>query len=148
MTLLDSQLTCLQPPSQFPSPLLPAWSSRACPASDSPGVGEGLVYVTLPGPWGIQTFSQNSIAIYTCVYAIYVYICIYMYIHIYCVYIYIVFNFPHGSDGKESASNAGDLGSIPGLGRSLAEENGYPFQYSCLEDSMDRGAWWAIVQRV
>ena len=56
--------------------------------------------------------------------------------------------FSSGSDGKESASNAGDLGSIPGLGRSLAEENGYPFQYSCLEDSMDRGAWWAIVQRV
>ena len=44
-----------------------------------------------------------------------------------------------GSDGKESASNAGDLGLIPGLVRSPEEWNGYPFQYSCLENSMDRG---------
>ena len=50
-----------------------------------------------------------------------------------------------GSDGKESACNAGDLGSIPGSGRSPAEENGYLLHYSCLENSMDRGAWWAIV---
>ena len=47
--------------------------------------------------------------------------------------------FPGGSDGKESAFNAGDLGSGPGLGRSPGEENGYPLQYSCLENSMDRG---------
>ena len=39
----------------------------------------------------------------------------------------------------------GDLGSIPGLGRSPGEENGYPLQYSCLGDLMDRGAWWAVV---
>ena len=51
----------------------------------------------------------------------------------------------YGSDGKESAYNAGDLGSVPGSGRSPAEENGYPLQYSCLENSMDRGAWWAIL---
>ena len=44
-----------------------------------------------------------------------------------------------GSDGKESASNAGDLGLIPGLVRSPEELNGYPFQYSCLENSMGRG---------
>ena len=50
-----------------------------------------------------------------------------------------------GSDGKESACNTGDRGSIPGSGRSPAEENGYPLQYFCLENSMDRGAWWAIV---
>ena len=50
-----------------------------------------------------------------------------------------------GSDSKESACNAGDRGSIPGSGRSPAEENGYPLQYFCLENSMDRGAWWAIV---
>ena len=49
---------------------------------------------------------------------------------------------PGDSDGKESACNAGGPGSIPGLGRSPGEENGYPFQYSCLENSMDRGAWW------
>ena len=47
-------------------------------------------------------------------------------------------DFPAGSDGKESAYNAGDPGSIPGLGRSPGEGNGYPLQYSCLEKSMDR----------
>ena len=48
---------------------------------------------------------------------------------------------PGGSDGKESTCNAGKLGLIPGLGRSPGEGNGYPLQYSCLENSMDRGAW-------
>ena len=56
--------------------------------------------------------------------------------------------FSGGSDGKESACNAGDPGLIPGSGRSLGEGNGYPFQYSCLENSMDRGAWWATVHGV
>ena len=46
-------------------------------------------------------------------------------------------DFPGGSAGKESACNAGDLGSIPGLGRSPGEGKGYPFQYSGLENSMD-----------
>ena len=50
-----------------------------------------------------------------------------------------------GSDGKESACNAGDPGLIPGLGRPPGEENGYPLQYSHLENSMNRGAWQAIV---
>ena len=45
------------------------------------------------------------------------------------------------SDGKEYAYNAGDLGSVPGSGRCPGEGNGYPLQYSCLENSMDRGAW-------
>ena len=53
-----------------------------------------------------------------------------------------------GSAGKEPACNAGDLGSIPGLGRSPGEGNGYPLQYSGLEDSMDRGAWQATVHGV
>ena len=53
--------------------------------------------------------------------------------------------FPGGSDGKELACNEGDLGSIPVLGRCPEEGNGYPLQYSCLENSMDRGAWWATV---
>ena len=48
---------------------------------------------------------------------------------------------PGVSDGKESACNVGDPGSIPGLGRSPGEGNGYPLQYSCLENSKDRGAW-------
>ena len=51
--------------------------------------------------------------------------------------------FPGGSEGKVSACNVGDLGSIPGLGRSPGEGNGNPLQYSCLENSMDRGAWQA-----
>ena len=53
------------------------------------------------------------------------------------------FGFPNGSDDKISACDAGDLGLIPGLGRAPGEENGYPSQYSCLENSMYRGAWWA-----
>ena len=56
--------------------------------------------------------------------------------------------FPGGSDGKESAGNAGDPASNPGLGRSPGEGNGNPLQYSYLEDSMDRGAWLAKVQGV
>ena len=55
---------------------------------------------------------------------------------------------PGGSDGKGSACNAGDPGSIPGLGRSPGEGNGNPLQNSCLENPMDRGAWWATVHGV
>ena len=79
-----------------------------------------------------------------------------------CVYIYIYsfscsfplwfitgyLGFPGGSDVKESAHNAGDPGLIPGSGRSPGEGNGNPLQYSCLENSMDRGAWWAIVHGI
>ena len=53
----------------------------------------------------------------------------------------LYFNFPGGSNGKVSDYNAGDLGSIPGWGRSPGEGNGNPLQYSCLENPMDRGAW-------
>ena len=53
-----------------------------------------------------------------------------------------------GSDGKESACKVGDPGSIPGSGRSPGEGNGSPLQYSCLEDPMDRGTWWATVHGV
>ena len=56
--------------------------------------------------------------------------------------------FPGGLDGKESACNAGDPGSIPGLGRSPGEGNGNPLQYSCLENPTDRGAWWPTVHGV
>ena len=55
---------------------------------------------------------------------------------------------PCSSYGKESACNAGDLGSIPGLGRSLGEGNGNPLQCSCLENPVDREAWLATVHRV
>ena len=57
-------------------------------------------------------------------------------------------DFPGGSDGKASASKAGDPGSIPGLGRSPGEGNGNQLQYSRLENPMDRGAWWAAVHGV
>ena len=56
--------------------------------------------------------------------------------------------FPGGSVDKESAYDAGDRGSIPGSGRSPGEENGYPFQYSCLENSIERGAWWATIHAI
>ena len=56
--------------------------------------------------------------------------------------------FPGGSEVKASACNAGDVGSIPGLGRSPGKENGNPLQYSCLENPVDRGAWWATVHGV
>ena len=54
---------------------------------------------------------------------------------------YFTRGFPGGSDGKESACNAGALGSIPGVGRYPREGDGYPHKYSCLGNPMDRGAW-------
>ena len=54
-------------------------------------------------------------------------------------------DFPGGSDGKVSVYSAGDLGSIPGLGRFPGEGNGNPLQYSCLENPMDRGAWCRLL---
>ena len=57
-------------------------------------------------------------------------------------------DFPSSSEGKASTCNAEDLGSIPGSGRSSGDGNGNPLQYSCLENPMDRGAWWATVHGV
>ena len=59
-----------------------------------------------------------------------------------------IMGFPGGSDGKESAYSVGDPGLILGLGRSPGEGKGKPLQYSCLENSMDRGACWATVHGV
>ena len=56
--------------------------------------------------------------------------------------------FPGGSNGKEATCNAGDLYSIPGLGRSPGGRHGNPLQYSCLENPMDRGAQWATVHGI
>ena len=56
--------------------------------------------------------------------------------------------FPGGSEGKESTCNTGDLGLVPGLGRSPGEGNGYPLQYYGLENSTDRGAWQSTVHGV
>ena len=55
---------------------------------------------------------------------------------------------PGGSDCKASGYNAGDPGSIPGLGRSPGEGNSNPWQYSCLENPMDREAWWATIHGI
>ena len=59
-----------------------------------------------------------------------------------------VLGFPCSSVSNESACSAGDLGSIPGLGRSPGEGNGNPLQYPCLENLMDRGTWWTAVHEV
>ena len=75
-----------------------------------------------------------------------------MFMHSICTLTYNTFivslGFPGGSDGKESACNGGDMGLITRLGRSPGEGNGYPLQYLCLENSIDRGAWWAVVHGV
>ena len=68
-----------------------------------------------------------------------------------CIYLYLLPFFPiniFGSDGKASVYNVGDLGSIPGLGRFPGAGRGKPLQYSCLENSVDRGALWATVHGV
>ena len=56
--------------------------------------------------------------------------------------------FPGGLDGKESACNVGDLGSIPDLGRSPGGGHSNSLQYSCLENLMDRGVWWATIHGI
>ena len=56
--------------------------------------------------------------------------------------------FPRGTSGKNPPAKMKNMGSIHGLGRSPGEGNGNPLQYSCLENPMDRGTWWAIVHRV
>ena len=60
----------------------------------------------------------------------------------------LMLGFPGGSDSKDSACSVGDLGSVPGLGRSPGEGNGNSLQYSGLENPRDRGAWWATVHGV
>ena len=62
--------------------------------------------------------------------------------------ILILMGFPGGSVVKNPPANAGDMGSFPGSGKSPGEGNGNPFQYSCLGNPTDRGAWWATVHGV
>ena len=64
------------------------------------------------------------------------------------LFTFFTWGFPGSSDGKESVYNVGDLASISGSGRSLGEGSGNPLQYSCLENPMDRGAWWDTVHGV
>ena len=75
--------------------------------------------------------------------------------YIFCLFVfkeirtyYTIYWFPGGLDGKEFACNVGDSDLILGLGGSPGERNGYPRQYSCLENSMDRGVWEATVHRI
>ena len=75
----------------------------------------------------------------------YVYVCMCVCV---CVCVCVCIGFPGGSVGEEPSCNAGDSGSVPGLGRSPGGEHGSPLQCSCLENSMDRGTWWAIVHRI
>ena len=63
-------------------------------------------------------------------------------------FFYNEWGFPGGSEVKVSACNAGDLGSVPGSQRSPGEGNGNPLQYSCLENPMDGGVWWATIPEV
>ena len=67
---------------------------------------------------------------------------------VFCIFCIFLVGFPGSSEVKASACNVGELGSIPGLERSPGEGNGNPVQYSCLENPMDRGAWWAILHGV
>ena len=69
----------------------------------------------------------------------------YIYIKYHTCVVVIYIWLPGGSDSKEFACNAGDPDSIPGLGKSPGKRNGFPLQYSGLENSIDRGAWQAIV---
>ena len=112
----------------------------------------------------LSVFSHLFLPMYGTLLLFHVCVCVYI-----CVYIYpphpdnkpdltdevvdtlnlfmVPRGFPHSSVGKESACNAGDLGSIPESARSPGEGNGNPLQYSCLENPMDRGAWRATVHR-
>ena len=67
---------------------------------------------------------------------------------LFLIHILHIFYFLTGSDGKACANNAGDPGSFPGSGRFSGEGNGNPLQYSCLENPLNRGAWWATVHGV
>ena len=73
---------------------------------------------------------------------------IYIYIHTHTHTSTYLMGLPWWLSGEESACNVGDLCSIPGSGRSPGERHGNPLQYSCLENYMDRGAWWATVYAV
>ena len=103
-----------------------------------PGESHGPKSLVGYSPWGRTESDPTEVTIYMCV----------------CVYIYIYMNiqwikksrimwYNIGLVVKQSACNTGDLGLIPGLRRSPGEGNGYPLQYSCLENPMDIEAWWA-----
>ena len=73
---------------------------------------------------------------------------VFLFVFDFFLYINILLSFPGGSEVKNPLANAGDASSIPGLGRFPGGGCGNPLQYSCLQNPMDREAWWAIVNRV
>ena len=87
---------------------------------------------------------SSSVALYVCTTTSYPLI----YLWTFRLFPCLDWGFPGGSDGKESACDAGNVGSIPGSGRSPGEGNGNPLQYSCLENSVDRGAWQPTVHGI
>ena len=91
-------------------------------------------------------FSGISLVSISCISAV-IFVISYLLLILSLVYSFANF-LPGGLDGKESACNVADQGSVPGLGRSPREGNGNPVQYSCLENPMDRGVWQATVHRV
>ena len=107
----------------------------------------GLWHNLLTRSLVIGISGQHDLCLHMCVY---VFVCMDRHILLSALtsILEYMWGFPSGSDGEESACNAGDLGSIPGSGRSPGEGNSYPLQYSCLENSMDRGTWWAIVYQI
>ena len=126
--------------------------------SSGGGNGKSLQYFPLESPmdrgaWWATAHragkSWRQLSNWACTHYIQIYYTIHimskLYIYL-CAYVFM--GFPGGSDGKEGACNAGDLGSVPGLGRSSGEGNGYSLQFSCLESPMDRRAWLSIVHEV
>ena len=138
--LQNTRLTC---PSQTPGAC-----SNSCPSSG----------------WCHPTISSSVTPFSSCLQSFYQFILFLRNSHSFlflCMLFYFFFNknrkfyycsmylgLPWWLEGKESACNAEDLGSIPKLGRCSGEGNGYPLQYSCCENSIDIGAWWASVNRV
>ena len=114
----------------LPIPGLRIINHSVLPTSDCRG---NKVPTTQPGPHPRQTGgSLSSSSTLSFIYII----------------LYILWGFSGGSDGKESACNVRDLGSVPGWGRSPGGGQGNPLQYSCLENPMDRGAWQGAVHGV
>ena len=95
---------------------------------------ESVLYITLGFWWSAGNFGVSWLSL------VFHFPNLYMYV---CVYTHTLMCSVFGSDGKESACNAGDPDLIPGLGRPPRDRNGNPLQYSGLVNSMDRGAWWA-----
>ena len=87
--------------------------------------------------WGAIAFSACLLRAYQILYT-------HTHTHVLCN----IWGFPHSSVGKESACSAGEQGSIPGLGRSPGKGNGNPLQYPCLENPIDRGAWWGAAHGI